>query len=102
MALLTVQLLFTDRIDDDTIRLDVVVLERAQTQVSPPVGAGLAFDFQLPADPAYRQEVADTLTRWAQRSVTVDVTLLEWRTVSKILVASGSESVVLTAPSPVA
>jgi hypothetical protein len=102
VALISAQLLFVDRIDDDTVRLDVIVLDRAQTSVSPPVGAGLAFDLQLPAEPDYRHEVVETLTRWAARSATVDLTLLEWRTVTKILVASASESVILTAPTPVA
>ena len=102
MALITAQLLFVERIDEGTIRLDVVVLDREQTPVSPAIGAGLAFDFLLPRDPDYRAEVAATLARWADAGATVELTLLAWRRVTQILVVSGSESILLIPPHAVA
>jgi hypothetical protein len=102
MALITAQLLFVDRIDDQNVRLDVIVLDRAETRVSPAVGAGLAFDFRLPADGAYRQEVASTIARWADGSMTVGLSLMERRDVTQVVVTSGAESVILRAPEPVA
>lgn len=95
MALLVAQLLFVDRIDDRTVHLDLVVLDRAETSVSPPVGAPLGFAFRLTGPPEERDALAATLEGWAERSATIHVALLERRGATKVRLRAGSGSVTL-------
>jgi len=74
MALLVAQLLFVER-DRQTVRLDVVVVGRAETPSSPRVGEPLCFAFRLPGDPWSQDTVERVLRCWADRMAIVDVDL---------------------------
>ena len=101
MALLTCQLLFVELIDERTVQLDLIVLDRVEAASSPPLGAPLAFAFRLPGEPG-SDDSAATLEGWAEHAVTVDLTLLEWGGARSVVVTNGTRAVTLQQANPVA
>lgn len=97
MGLVTAQLLFVERPDADSVRLDVVVLDRVETTASPEVGSPLAFGFGLPTDEEHRDRVLTVLGNWARRGAAVDLALRVRRGVDEIELRSGVASIVLRA-----
>jgi hypothetical protein len=75
MGLITAQLLFVERPDADSVRLDVIVLSRAEAPMSPPVGAPIAFGFGMPPDQDERDRALTVLGNWARRGAAVDMTI---------------------------
>ena len=98
MALLVAQLLFVERIDDRTVHLDVIVLDRAETAASPPVGAALCFEFRLPGPPEQHDALAGVLERWAERSATIHLALFERRGETGVGLRAGTTTIVLDPP----
>ena len=95
MALVTAQLLFVDEPDPDAVRLDVVVLDRVETSVSPEVGAPIAFGFDLPGDEHQRTRVRTVLANWSRRSATIGMAVRTRHGVDEVELRSGVASLLL-------
>jgi hypothetical protein len=95
MALVTAQLLFLERLDPDTVVLDLIVLDRADEPASPPVGAPLAFGFALPSDQDERAEALVVLGNWADRGAAVEIDLRARGEIDEIVLRSDLAGVVL-------
>jgi hypothetical protein len=98
MGLVTAQLLFVDQPDDDSVQLDVVVLGRIETSVSPDVGAPLTLRFGLPSAGEDRDRVLSVLRTWAGRGVVVDLAIRRWRGDDQVVVRSGTACIALRPP----
>ena len=97
MALLTGQLLFATR-DGDRIELDVIVLDRAETPDSPPLGAPLCFDFELPGDHVWREVLARLLAGWAEHLTTIEIDVVTRAGHTMLRVASPTSTIMLDEP----
>jgi hypothetical protein len=94
MALIVGQLLFADRVGDDKVHVDVIVLDRVDSPDSPHRGTPLCFEFALPGDAQWRETMAQMLRSWADR-LTVELDLIRRRGRTLVRVASGPSAVVL-------
>jgi hypothetical protein len=95
MALITAQVLFVERPDPDTVRLDVVVLDRAEAPMSPPVGAPIAFGFGMPFDEDERDRALTVLANWARRGATVEMNIRARDGGDEVVLRSGLASISL-------
>ena len=75
MGLLIAQLLFVERPDPGSVRLDVIVLDRAEAAMSPSVGAPIALGFGMPSHEDDRDRVLTVLGNWARRGAAVDISI---------------------------
>jgi hypothetical protein len=98
MALVTAQLLFVDQPDDASVLLDVVVLDRVETSVSPAVGAPISFCFGLPPDDEERAGLLSVLRTWAGRGAVVDLAIRTRHGDDQVVLRSGTGSVALRPP----
>jgi hypothetical protein len=97
MTLLTGQLLFVER-HDETLRLDLVVLERVDAPRSPAVGQPIALDLALPGDVPWREALERQLHRWAEASTVVDLDIVERPGRTCVRVSSTLSAVMLEEP----
>lgn len=95
MALITAQLLFVERPDADSVRLDVIVLDRAEAPMSPPVGAPIAFGFGVPSDEEERDRALTVLANWARRGAAVDMNIRAREGADEVVLRSGLASISL-------
>lgn len=89
MGLVIAQLLFVEHPGADSVRLDVIILERAQTATSPPVGAPIAFCFGLPSEEEERDHVLTVLANWTRRGASIDISIRQRRGVDEVVLRSG-------------
>ena len=91
VGLLTARLFFVER-DGDDVRVDVVVLARADTPSSPPVGEPLCFMFALPGDADRRDAIERVLRAWADsmRVVDFDICRHHGKALARLAVAEAS------------
>jgi hypothetical protein len=97
MALLTAQLLFVERCDE-IVRLDLIVLARADAPRSPRVGEPLAIDLALPSDAVVREASARLLRRWAEASSVIDLDLVDRPGRTMVRLTSPLSSITLDDP----
>jgi len=90
VALLTTRLLFVERVGDE-VHLDVVVLGRADTPASPPVGEPMCFAFALSDDDAIER----LLRRWADAMRVVEIDLCRRRGKDLVRLAVADASLTL-------
>ena len=89
MGLVIAQLLFVELPDAESVRLDVIVLERAEAEMAPEVGAPIDFGFEMPSDEDERVRALTVLGNWARREAAVDITIGVRRGVHEVVLRSG-------------
>lgn len=95
MGLVIAQLLFVEHPDPDAVRLDVIVLERAEADMSPPLGAPIAFCFGLPSAGDERDQVLTVLANWERRGASIDISLRSSRGADEVVLRSGVACITL-------
>jgi hypothetical protein len=100
MGLLTAQLLFVEPLDADSVRLDVIVLDRAEAPASPLVGAPLALGFGMPGDEDERARAVTVLENWARRGAAVDITIRTTKAADEVVLRNGVASIALQPRTP--
>lgn len=95
--MLVARLLFVEREGDD-VRLDVVVLRRAETPSSPEVGEPLCFSFTLPGDGESRDALERILQQWADMMQVIGIDLSERHGRTLVRLAAGDSNVILEPP----
>ena len=95
MGQVTAQLLFVDQPDAHSVRLDVIVLDLAEAELSPPVGAPLAFWFGMPTEADERARVLTVLGNWARRGAAVEIDVNTGRGVVEVVLRSGVACIAL-------
>jgi hypothetical protein len=100
MALLEGQLLFAERKDARTVRVDVIVLARLDAPESPAVGAPVCFEFALPGDAVWREAMSRLLRSWADELAVVELDVLERHGRTLVRVATGDTALTLEEPLP--
>ena len=95
MGLVTAQVLFVDHPDAGSVRLDVIVLDRAEAELGPPVGAPLAVWFGMPTDEEEwtRRGLRSCTGPWREAAVEIDVNAR--RGVVEVVLRSGVASISL-------
>jgi hypothetical protein len=95
MGLVTAQLLFVERPGADSVLLDVIVLDRAEAPMSPPVGAPIAFGFGMPSGEDERARAHTVLQNWARRGAAVDITIRAQDGADEVVLRSGLACIAL-------
>jgi hypothetical protein len=97
MALLTGQLLFAER-EDDVVRLDMIVLARADAPRSPAIGQPLSLELVLPGDGVWRETLVRLIDGWADTLTIVEIDLVEKPGRTMVRVASPLSAITFDEP----